>query len=230
MEEQLLQQEKMASLGLLAAGVAHEVNTPLAGIASYVQMLQSKVDGNTDVVELLNKVENQAFRASKIINNLLSFSRQEASERTTLNFNALVSESLALLENQLKYPDVRVTTDLSGDLKEIVGDRIKLQQVIINLLLNARDSMPNGGEITISTRNRGDFIAVSVADSGLGIPKEVLPRIFDPFFTTKKIGQGTGLGLSVSYGIIQEHKGDIEVESERDRGTTFKVLLPVKAM
>lgn len=228
MEEQLAQQEKMASLGLLAAGVAHEVNTPLTGISSYVQMLQHKVEDGSEIRSLLEKVEKQAFRASRIINNLLNFSRQGGSEIAEINFNTLIGDSLALVENQLKYPTVRVTTELEEDLFMIVGDRIKLQQVVINLLLNARDSMPEGGEIRIETRNAGESVLCRISDSGSGIPRAVLPKIFDPFFTTKKIGQGTGLGLSVSYGIISEHKGNIEVESEVGAGTTFIITLPAR--
>jgi PAS domain S-box-containing protein len=228
MEEQLGQQEKLASLGMLAAGVAHEVNTPLTGISSYVQMLQRRFGEDSDSLRLLEKVEKQAVRASRIINNLLNFSRQAASETSEINFNTLIADSLTLVENQLKYPTVRVTTDLEEELFMIEGDRIKLQQVLINLLLNARDSMPDGGEIRITTRNAADAVRCSISDSGSGIPRAVLPKIFDPFFTTKKIGQGTGLGLSVSYGIISDHKGNIDVESEPGAGTTFIITLPAR--
>ena len=227
MEEQLGQHEKMASLGLLSAGVAHEVNTPLTGISSYVQMLQRKVDEGSEVATILDKVEKQAFRASRIINSLLSFSRQGASDRMTLDMNQLVQESLSLVESQMKYPNVRINTDLSTDIGAIIGDKTKLQQVIINLLLNARDSLKDGGVITVKTENEELMVTCSISDDGTGIPVEIQPKVFDPFFTTKKIGQGTGLGLSVSYGIIQEHQGEIDLKSEPGKGTTFKIKIPL---
>jgi two-component system NtrC family sensor kinase len=227
MEEQLGKHEKMASLGLLAAGVAHEVNTPLTGISSYVQMLQRKVESASELKGILDKVEKQAFRASRIINSLLSFSRQGASDRMTLDMNQLVQESLSLVESQMKYPNVRINTELSRELGAIIGDKTKLQQVVINLLLNARDSLKEGGVITIKTGNEEEMVICSISDNGTGIPLEIQPKVFDPFFTTKKIGQGTGLGLSVSYGIIQEHQGEIDLISEPGRGTTFKIKIPM---
>lgn len=226
MEEQLGQHEKMASLGLLSAGVAHEVNTPLTGISSYVQMLQRKVEDGSEIRTILDKVEKQAFRASRIINSLLNFSRQSASERISLDMNQLVQESLALVESQMKYPNVRINTELSTNLNVIIGDKTKLQQVMINLLLNARDSLKEGGQITITTSNEEEMVTCCISDNGQGIPVEIQPKVFDPFFTTKKIGQGTGLGLSVSYGIIQEHQGEIILDSEPGKGTTFMIKIP----
>ena len=175
---------------------------------------------------MLSKVEDQVDRASTIINNLLHFSHRSARAKSDVDFNSLVGDSLSLLENQLNYPKVRITTELSGNLNIILGDRINLQQVVINLLLNAKDSMPDGGEIRIETRNDGSGIICKVTDEGIGISKEIQNKIFEPFFTTKNIGQGTGLGLSVSYRIIQEHKGSIEVESEVGIGTKFEIYLP----
>ena len=228
LEDQLIQKERLASLGLLAAGVAHEVNTPLTGISSYIQMLQRRLDGDEEARKLLRKVEKQTFRASEIINSLLNLSRGGPVELKELDLNALIADSVALLENQLDSTDVRVTTDFFRDLPKIKGDRGKLQQVVINLLLNARDSMPDGGKISISTRNEGSYVIFTVADTGVGIPNEIGNRIFDPFFTTKKIGMGMGLGLAVSYGIVQEHAGTIEMDSKIDVGTKFTVSLPVR--
>jgi len=229
MENQMMQRDRLTSLGLLAAGVAHEVNTPLTGISSYTQMLARKFASDEEAKRLLKKVESQAHRASKIINSLLNFSRgATTSEKSNIDLNSLIRESLSLIENQLSALGVIVTTDFEADLDTIIGDRGKLQQVLINLLLNARDSMPDGGEIRITTRNRGDHITCAVADNGMGIPDEDIGRIYDPFFTTKKTGKGTGLGLSVSYGIIQEHSGTIDVESEVGVGTTFIISLPVR--
>jgi two-component system NtrC family sensor kinase len=229
LEEQMQQRDRLASLGLLAAGVAHEVNTPLTGISSYVQMLQRKLQGNGEARRLLEKVDDQAFRASRIINSLLNFSRGAVSENDEVDFNVLIMDTLTLVDNQLSSASVRVVTELEGELDKIVGDRGKLQQVLINLLLNARDSMPEGGEIRITTRRLDGSISCAISDTGVGIEPENLGRIYDPFFTTKKRGRGTGLGLSVSYGIIQEHAGAIEVESEVGVGTTFTLNLPVRA-
>jgi two-component system NtrC family sensor kinase len=229
MEEQMQQRDRLASLGLLAAGVAHEVNTPLTGISSYIQMLQRRMQGDEEAGHLLEKVEGQAFRASRIINRLLNFSRGTGSENEEVDFNVLIGDTLTLIENQLSSAGVRVVTDLEGNLNKIIGDRGKLQQVLINLLLNARDSMPDGGEIKITTRNVDRSISCAIADTGVGIPPESISRIYDPFFTTKKMGRGTGLGLSVSYGIIQEHSGTIEVESEAGVGTTFTISLPARS-
>jgi two-component system NtrC family sensor kinase len=226
MEEQLLQKEKLASLGLMAAGVAHEVNTPLTGIASYTQILQRKLTGDAEARDLLGKVERQAFRASRIINNLLSFSRQGSGEIKEFDFNEMIKESLVLIESQLKSAHVRVATDCDPELHLVLGDKGRLQQVVINLLLNARDAMPDGGEITIRTFKENGNIVFAVSDTGVGIPKDKLSKIYDPFFTTKGVGKGTGLGLSVTYGIIQDHFGSIEVESEEQKGTTFRVTLP----
>ncbi len=228
MEEQLGQRERLASLGLLSAGVAHEVNTPLTGISSYIQMLGGRLDGDEETRRLLAKVERQAFRASRIVSSLLSFSRQGASEPVEIDFNSLLSDSMALVEGQLRSVGVTVDTALADDLLRIYGDKGKLQQVLINLMLNARDAMPGGGKIRIATLNGEGEIHCRVSDEGVGIPEEARQRIYDPFFTTKRMGLGTGLGLSVSYGIIQEHMGSIEVESEVGVGTTFTVTLPVR--
>lgn len=228
MEEQLVQREKLASLGMMAAGVAHEVNTPLTGISSYTQILQKKLSADEEAKQLLEKVERQTFRASRIINNLLNFSRQGAAETAEFDFNEMIRDSISLLDSQLRATHVRVATDFAPDLSLMYGDRGRLQQVIINLLLNARDSMPGGGEISVSTRNDDSSIVCAVSDTGKGMSKEIQGRIYDPFFTTKEIGQGSGLGLSVSYGIIQDHFGSIVVESEEDGGTTFIITLPVR--
>ena len=226
MEEQMLQRDRLSSLGLLAAGVAHEVNTPLTGISSYTQIVARRFAADEEAGRLLGKIEDQAHRASRIINNLLSFSRVGKREFERLDLNNLIKETLTLVENQITSPGVRVTTELEPYLSKIVGDRGRLQQVLINLLLNARDSMQTGGEIRISTSNDDDWVVCAVADDGVGIHPDNIGRIYDPFFTTKKTGKGTGLGLSVSYGIIQEHSGEIEVESEVGSGTIFRVRLP----
>jgi len=232
LESQLSQAEKMSSIGLLAAGVAHEVNTPLAVISSYAQMLTKHINGDPKVGDLLDKITRQTFRASEIVNNLLNFSRTSATEFTDVNVNKIIAETLNLLEHQFKTSRIRVETDFHGDLPLIHGNAGKLQQVFLNLFVNAKDAMAGGsGTLRIATGN-GTGVQVSVSDTGPGIAPEHINKIYDPFFTTKtspREGQsrGTGLGLSVTYGIIQEHAGKIRVESLPGRGTTFHLEFPL---
>jgi two-component system NtrC family sensor kinase len=232
LESQLSQAEKMSSIGLLAAGVAHEVNTPLAVISSYTQMLAKHINGDQKLADLLDKITRQTFRASEIVNNLLNFSRTSATEFSDVNVNKVIAETLNLLEHQFKTSHIKVETDLYGDLPLIHGNAGKLQQVFLNLFVNAKDAMAgNGGTLRISTSN-GAGVQVSISDSGAGIAPEHINKIYDPFFTTKtspREGQsrGTGLGLSVTYGIIQEHAGKIRVESLAGRGTTFHLEFPL---
>jgi signal transduction histidine kinase len=230
LEEQLQHSEKMASIGLLAAGVAHEVNTPLTGISSYTQMLREQVGASDPGGPLLEKIEKQTFRAAKIINNLLNFSRSGGTEFERLDINKVVLEVLSLLEHQLDKNSVKVLKELGEDLPAIRGSENRLQQVFFNLVLNARDAMPSGGWLTVVTRADDDTIIVEVKDTGHGIRREDIKRIYDPFFTTKGIGRGTGLGLSVSYGIVQEHGGAIFVESSPGKGTVFQVALPAMSL
>jgi len=229
LESQLRQSDRLASVGLLAAGVAHEVNTPLAGISSYVQMMQRKMPDSDPRRAILEKIEKQTFRASSIVNNLLNFSRQQASEMQPVNMNSVVEETLTLAELPLAKRKVRVGTELADEIAPVWGDTGKLQQVLMNLVLNARDSMPDGGDLNIRTAQQNGEVILEVADTGSGIPKEQINKIYDPFFTTKGTGKGTGLGLSVTYGIVQEHRGTITVRSEPGNGTIFRVVLPVAA-
>jgi hypothetical protein len=230
LEEQLQHSEKMASIGLLAAGVAHEVNTPLTGISSYTQMLRSQVAVEDPKAELLGKIEKQTFRAAKIINNLLNFARSGSPEVDALDLNKVVLDVLSLLEHQLAKSRIKVRKELAGDLPPVRGNENRLQQVFFNLVLNARDAMARGGWLTLATRADDDTVIVEVKDTGMGIRREDIKRIYDPFFTTKGIGRGTGLGLSVSYGIVQEHGGAIFVDSAPGKGTTFQVALPAAAL
>jgi len=231
LESQLSQAEKLSSIGLLAAGVAHEVNTPLAVISSYAQMLAKQVHGDDRQSALLDKITKQTFRASEIVNSLLNFSRTSGSEFTDVDLNRVIKDTLTLLEHQFKTARINVQQDLYPDLPTIHGNTGKLQQVFLNLFLNAKDAMPGGGTLTISTVN-GHHVQVRVSDTGTGIAQEHIHRIYDPFFTTKnkpKTGHsgGTGLGLSVTYGIIQEHAGKIRVDSTPGHGTTFVMEFPM---
>jgi two-component system, NtrC family, sensor kinase len=232
LEVQLTQADKLSSIGLLAAGVAHEVNTPLAVISSYTQMLAKQLQTDPQKAGLLDKITKQTFRASEIVNNLLNFSRTTGTEFAEISLNKVIADTLALLEHQFKVAHVQVQTDLYENLPPIQGSAGRLQQVFLNLFLNAKDAMAaNGGVLNISTHN-GEFVSVSVSDTGSGIAQENIHRIYDPFFTTKTTpaegqNRGTGLGLSVSYGIIQEHAGHIHVESRPGEGTTFTLDFPM---
>ncbi len=231
LEAQLAQTDKLSSIGLLAAGVAHEINTPLAVISSYAQMLSKQMRGDARLGPVLEKITQQSFRAAEIANGLLNFSRTSTTEFRDTNLNQVIRDTLSLVEHQFKTARIDVELDLTAELPPIHGNSGKLQQVFLNLLLNAKEAMPGGGRLRVATVVNGHVEAV-VSDSGSGIAPEHLKRIYDPFFTTKtapKPGdkRGTGLGLSVSYGIIQEHAGKIHVESAIGAGTTFHLEFPL---
>jgi two-component system, NtrC family, sensor kinase len=226
LEEQLQISEKMASIGLLAAGVAHEVNTPLTGISSFVQMLMQGAEPDDPKTKVLEKIERQTFRAAKIVNGLLNLARPAQVDSGPVDLNAVINDVLSLLEHQLRTGRIQVRKELALAPPFVQGIEYKLQQVFLNLFLNARDAMPKGGWLTIATRTDGDHVAVEVGDTGSGIPVDQLSRIYDPFFTTKEIGKGTGLGLSITYGIVQEHGGAIACDSVPGQGTRFTLTLP----
>ena len=237
METQLTQAEKLSSIGLLAAGVAHEVNTPLAVISSYAQMLgkQLRSDEATHarLQPVLEKITQQTFRASEIVNGLLNFSRMGSVDFGRVDVNLMVRDTVLLLEHQMRSAGVAVATELNEDLPEVAGNRGKLQQVLVNLVLNAKDALQEkgSGSVRILTARTSKGVEIRVEDNGVGMAPEVLRKIYDPFFTTKsnpKEGQrkGTGLGLAVTYGIVQEHAGTIEVSSTLGEGTVFKLELP----
>ncbi len=233
LEEQLTQAEKLSSIGLLAAGVAHEVNTPLAVISSYTQMLTKQMSADKRVAPLLEKITQQSFRASEIVNGLLNFSRTGSTDFAGIDLNGLIRDTVTLIDHQLKTAGIHVNLELDPNLAMIHGNQGKLQQVLLNLLLNAKDSMFHilDARMRISTETVKERVVVQIQDSGSGIKQEHLHRIYDPFFTTKTKPQegghkGTGLGLAVSYGIVQEHGGKIFVESEMGIGTTFLLDFP----
>jgi two-component system, NtrC family, sensor kinase len=230
LERRLVQADKLSSIGLLAAGVAHEVNTPLAVISTYAQMLAKQISGDSEKAPLLEKIARQTFRASEIVNSLLNFSRTSPTEFVGVDLNKVVSETLTLVEHQLAKARIEVKLSLHPALPRIKGNPGKLQQVFLNLFLNARDAMENGGALAVRSADQDGLIRITVADSGAGIAQENLTRIFDPFFTTKAAKKGTGLGLSVSYGIVREHGGEIEVDSQLGAGTRFELSFPAAAV
>ena len=233
LEAQLTQSEKLSSIGLLAAGVAHEVNTPLAVIASYTQMLTKQMSGDVRMVPVLEKITQQSFRASEIVNSLLNFSRTSGTERTSVDLNRLLRETVNLIDHQLKTAKISVDLDLQPELAMVQGNQGKIQQVLLNLMLNAKDAMfqASNSRLSITTYSLDERVVVKIQDTGSGISEEHLQRIYDPFFTTKtkpREGEhkGTGLGLAVTYGIMQEHGGKIHVQSSLGIGTTFELEFP----
>jgi len=227
LERRLVQADKLSSIGLLAAGVAHEVNTPLAVISTYAQMLAKQVGDDEQKSRMLDKISKQTFRASEIVNSLLNFSRTATTEVVRVDLNRVVQETVSLLEHQLQKAGIEVKLSLANPLGCIDGNAGKLQQVLLNLIINARDAMEPGGKLEIVTFNDGALVGVDVCDNGHGIAPEHLARIYDPFFTTKGAKKGTGLGLSVTYGIIQEHGGTIEVIAGPQGGSRFRIELPL---
>lgn len=229
LEESLQQSEKMSSIGLLAAGVAHEVNTPLTGVSSYTQMLLGMIPETDPKHKLLLKVQKQTERASNIAGNLLNFSRVgNTTEFVEIDVNKVLDNTLQLLEIQLRQSNIQIVKNYAEFLPNIYGNAGKLQQVFTNLVLNARDAIFDGGIITLTTEFADeDSVVIEVSDNGIGIEPENLGKIYDPFFTTKGVGSGTGLGLAVTYGIVQEHSGTIETASEVGEGTTFRLEFPV---
>ena len=227
LERRLVQADKLSSIGLLAAGVAHEVNTPLAVISTYAQMLAKQISDNSTQSKLLDKIAKQTFRASEIVNSLLNFSRTSTTELTELDLNRLARETVGLIEHQLTKVGIRAEFDFEEPLPPVKGNAGKLQQVFLNLFLNARDAMEHGGSLAVRTWSDDSSVYAEVRDTGQGIPPEHLARIYDPFFTTKAARKGTGLGLSVSYGIVREHGGEIEVESQPGSGTRFQLGFPL---
>lgn len=227
LERRLVQADKLSSIGLLAAGVAHEVNTPLAVISTYAQLLAKQVNGDQQKSVMLEKIAKQTFRASEIVNSLLNFSRTSPTELTDIDLAKVIREVLSLIEHQLQKNGVLVQVDVPNALPVVRGNSGKLQQVFLNLFLNARDAMEQNGELIIGAWSDESSIWIDISDNGKGISSDNMQRIFDPFFTTKAAKKGTGLGLSITYGIVQEHGGTIEVESRPERGTRFRLSFPL---
>jgi two-component system NtrC family sensor kinase len=226
MQQQLLTSEKLASIGLLSAGVAHEINTPLTGISSYVQILQKKLSTSSHT-QVLEKIEAQTERVAKIVKNLLNFARNPSeSAFQKINLSENLQEIISLIDYKLKNMNIDLELDVHP-IKPIWAQGERIQQVFINIILNAMDAMPDGGKLRIELSQTDNQATIAIEDTGTGIKSQHLPHIFDPFFTTKGIGKGTGLGLSISYAIIKEHEGRITVESEDGKGSRFVIFIPM---
>jgi two-component system, NtrC family, sensor kinase len=203
------------------------VNTPLAVISNYIQMLAKQIPTDDPRQKTIERIVKQTFRASEIVNNLLNFSRTGGTEPVEVDLNSVLEETLTLVQHPFKAAQVNVVKNYQERLPVISGSTTRLQQVFLNLFMNARDAMPGGGMLEVRTGSRNGSVEVEVTDTGAGISAEHLHRIFDPFFTTKATGRGTGLGLSVSYGIIKEHAGKVDVRSTPGKGTSFRLEFPV---
>jgi len=226
-QDQLVVSEKLASLGKIAAGVAHEINNPLTSILLNTHLLLERAGGDADRAETLGLIADETTRCATIVRGLLEFARQTPSQTAPTDLNEVVERTLLLLEKQATVRNIRIVKELGASLPRIEADRNKLQQVFSNLAINACEAMPGGGTLTVGSRlsRDGTRIEVRFADTGVGIARENIPRLFDPFFTTKSFG--TGLGLSVSYGIVRQRGGTILVQSEVGRGTVFTVCIPL---
>ena len=229
LQHEIIQQEKMAAIGMLAGGVAHEINNPLGGILAFTQLLIRDHKDNDAIRSDLEEVERSALRCKKIVQDLLDFSRVSSGrEKQPVNVNDLLERTFGFLRRELLSLNIALTTELNAQLPSILGDANRLQQVFLNLLTNGIQAMPKGGTLTVRTTAAVDrqSVMVVVSDTGMGIAQEHMRRVFDPFFTTKGPGHGTGLGLSISYRIVKEHGGMLTVESRLGKGALFTVWLP----
>ncbi len=228
-QDQLIRAGKMAALGELAAGVAHEINNPLTGVLTFSSLMLKKVDENHPWKKDLENIVQQTTRCRNIVRGLLDFARQRKPDKKEWDVHSLIERTLALLENQAPFQNIQIIKEFKQNMPMILVDPDQIQQVFMNILINAADAMSkNGGTITIKTDLKDGIAEISFIDTGCGMTKEQLSKLFTPFFTTKEPGKGTGLGLAISYSIIQNHNGDIEVESEPGKGSTFRIKLPAE--
>jgi signal transduction histidine kinase len=227
--EQMAQADKLASIGELSAGIAHEINNPLGIILGYTQLMLRQEQEDSQRSGDLRTVEKHVRHCRSIVQDLLNFARTSKPKKERLKIHAIIDDVLHFIQQHSALDDINIHTRYHTEVGKVLVDEKKIKQVLINLVMNARHAINGGGEIRIETSPSvcGRKILIHIADTGRGIEPRHLPRIFDPFFTTKPTGEGTGLGLSVSYGIIKNHGGDISVESRLGKGTTFTVVLPV---
>jgi two-component system NtrC family sensor kinase len=226
-QEQLLNSEKLAAMGRLTSQIAHELNNPLYGIMNTLELLKTEIPPENRRRKLLDMSLSEIVRLADMLRKMLSFSKPEQEEKKPLNVNTIIDEILMLHQKQLQENEIKAYSDFDADLPPVVASTNQLRQVFLNMISNARDAMPNGGTLTVKTFEKDGFANIQFIDTGVGIRKDHLDKIFDSFFTTKSSVKGVGLGLSVCYGFIKEHGGDILVESTQGKGTTFTVKLPV---
>ena len=226
--QQIRRSEQLASVGRLAAGVAHEINNPLTGVLAFADLMREKENLDDQDREDLEVIIRETKRAREIVRGLLDYARETPSQKVSLNVNDVVRQTTQLLGKREAFQNVNIVEALADDLPSVHGDRNQLQQVLVNLSLNACEAMPEGGTLMVATSHADQRVAIEVTDTGCGIKPQHLDKIFEPFFTTKAVGKGTGLGLSVTYGIVQQHGGTLEVESAEGKGTTFTITFPTE--
>jgi two-component system NtrC family sensor kinase len=224
-QAQLVQSAKLASIGQLAAGLAHEINNPIGIILGFAQLITQRTQ-DEKIKSFAVAAEREAVRVRRIVSDLLGFARQATSEMARVDLRQILDQTLRLVEYQLSKENIRVARQYAAEPNWVMADSDQLLQVVMNLVQNARQAMPDGGTMTLRTWTAGHIHGFSVADTGSGIAPEVIDHVFDPFFTTKPVGQGTGLGLSVSYGLVARLGGDVQVDSQLGRGSTFTITLP----
>ncbi|HEY44192.1 MAG TPA: HAMP domain-containing protein [Anaerolineae bacterium] len=229
-QSRIMESERLALIGQIAANVAHELNNPLQGIVTYSHLLLEKMPDENSATSSLQKIVTQANRCRDIIRGLLDFSRQRKPDKTICDINSVIEECVALVENQALFHNIKITKQFEENLPKVVVDPSQMQQVFMNMIINAAEAIEESGQLNLETRYNPDqeLFEIAITDTGHGIPEEDMEKLFDPFFTTKEVGHGTGLGLAISYGIIKEHKGTILVETAVGKGTTFLIRLPVK--
>ena len=227
LNEQLRHADRLATIGTLASGIAHEINEPLANILGFAQLVKKCPDLPEVAKDDVEKIEKASLRAREIVKKLLFFARQEPPKKTTVNLNKIVEDGLYLYRGLCARRDIELVSSLSEQTPELIADPAQLNQVLVNLVVNAIDAIPQQGSIIVKTSSKDDYALLSVEDTGTGMKEDVLKQIFVPFFTTKDVGHGTGLGLPVVYGIVTAHNGSIDVESEPGGGTKFEIKIPI---
>ena len=226
-QEQLLQSEKLAAMGRLTSQVAHELNNPLYGIMNTLELLKTEISPQSKRRKILEMAHSETVRLSEMLRKMLSFSKPDQEERQPVDINSVIDEILLLHEKQFREHDIKIATKFAERLGVVNASKNQLRQVFLNMVANARDAMPKGGTLTVTTSGNSDEIRVEISDTGIGISEENIIKIFDSFFTTKDEVKGVGLGLSVCYGFIKDHGGDIKVQSQVGQGTTFTITLPI---
>ena len=226
-QEQLLQSEKLAAMGRLTSQIAHELNNPLYGIMNTLELMKTEIPPENKRRKILEMALSETVRLAEMLRKMLSFSKPDEEERQPANINTILDEIMLLHEKQLREHSIRMSSSFAKHLPMVYASKNQLRQVFLNLISNARDAMPDGGTLSVKTMDKGDHAQVEISDTGIGIKQENINKIFDTFFTTKDSVKDVGLGLSVCYGFIKEHGGDIKVKSKWGSGTTFIIILPI---
>jgi len=227
-QQQLLQSEKLAAMGRLTSQVAHELNNPIYGIMNTLELLKTEIPSDSKRRRILDLSLSETQRLSEMLHSMLSFSKPQEEVRRKIDINRLTEDILLFLEKQLRESNIKIKTKLKQKISHIIASPNQIRQVILNIATNAKEAMPKGGTLTVETLSKDNQIVIKIRDTGVGIPGEIRDKIFDAFFTTKQKIKGVGLGLSVCYGIIKDHGGDIRVKSKTGEGTTFSIILPQK--